>query len=302
MVSRQITKILKLSQFPLNDVDFVLYHKKCPDGFGSAFVSWLTLGNRAKYIARYPDDFSFPPQLKNKNVLIVDINFPKNIIDKLRMYTKNLLIIDHHHTYYDEHIGQDYIIQDKRYSAIYLTWKTFFPKQPVPKLIKYIQDHDIMSHKFKNTEPFMLAFDVYYERINPNNFPSWKKLFNDKEIDRLVYEGYFMSQYKQKLLSKNKHIVYERKWGKYKIGMANYGMVGLTSDMGNYLSENKPYLDFILLWSFHYKDKENRVVLRTRKKGIDVSEVAKKFGGGGHPGAASFVWKGHMQKLFHRNP
>ena len=100
MVSRQITKILKLSQFPLNDIDFVLYHKKCPDGFGSAFIAWLKLGNRAEYIARYPDDFSFPHRLRNKNVLIVDINFPKNIVDQFIKLTRNLLIIDHHQTYY----------------------------------------------------------------------------------------------------------------------------------------------------------------------------------------------------------
>ena len=64
----------------------------------------------------------------------------------------------------------------------------------------------------------------------------------------------------------------------------------------DYLDQQKVMLEIPV------KKKKNNVVLRTRKRGIDVSEVAKKFGGGGHPGAASFVWKGHMQKLFHRNP
>jgi nanoRNase/pAp phosphatase (c-di-AMP/oligoRNAs hydrolase) len=50
-------------------------------------------------------------------------------------------------------------------------------------------------------------------------------------------------------------------------------------------------------------DKKRAFNLRTRKKDIDCGAIAKRFGGGGHPGAAGFSCDldkvyGHMNKLF----
>jgi len=38
--------------------------------------------------------------------------------------------------------------------------------------------------------------------------------------------------------------------------------------------------------------------LRTRRDDVDLSEIAKKFGGGGHPKAAGFTIKGDLKDVF----
>jgi len=83
----------------------------------------------------------------------------------------------------------------------------------------------------------------------------------------------------------------------------------LQSDVGNYVvnlkSGNGPtmlsmdksipvvnkgeYLcDWALLWRYDEKDKVYHVSLRSRKGGVDVSAIARKFGGGGHAAASGF--------------
>jgi nanoRNase/pAp phosphatase (c-di-AMP/oligoRNAs hydrolase) len=39
-------------------------------------------------------------------------------------------------------------------------------------------------------------------------------------------------------------------------------------------------------------------MLRTRNDNVDLSQIAKTFGGGGHPRAARFTWKGQIDNLW----
>ena len=310
-ISKKLKNLLDKSNFPLNDIQYVLYHRKCPDGFSAAFIVWLyyhinpslkSVGDKIKYLAYQPNNYKFPSKLANKNVLMVDINYPKQIIDKLRTKVKNLLIIDHHKTYFQEHQGQFYMIQDMNYAASYLTWKVFFPSQIEPKFIKYIQDHDLFIHRFNNSIPFNLTLMMKYKLNSSKDFPSWKKMLQNKEIEKMVENGKKYQEYQQHLLDKNSIRIHKQKWGQYNIGVVNFEVIGLTSEFGNYLCDINPNLDFTVLWSYHYNDKNNRVSLRSRKSNIDLSIIANKFGGGGHQGAASFTWKGNMKELFRLSP
>ena len=94
------------------------------------------------------------------------------------------------------------------------------------------------------------------------------------------------------------HISEPKKIGGYKVLVANFGAVGLASDLGNKISENNPSYDFVILWSYHTGNKEYSIMLRTRNDNIDLSQIAKTFGGGGHPRAARFTWKGQIDNLW----
>lgn len=58
----------------------------------------------------------------------------------------------------------------------------------------------------------------------------------------------------------------------------------LISEVGNKLCQGHPY-------SMVYFDKDNmhHVSLRSDEHGLDVSEIAKTYGGGGHKHAAGFI-------------
>ena len=49
-----------------------------------------------------------------------------------------------------------------------------------------------------------------------------------------------------------------------------------------------PDCDFAMIWYYDHNDKGIRVSLRAFHDAVDVSEISKKYGGGGHKKAAGF--------------
>ena len=64
-----------------SDIDFVIYHKDCPDGITSAYAAWRLLGKQADYYsAVHGED---PPDVTNKNVAILDFSYDRDTIQKM---------------------------------------------------------------------------------------------------------------------------------------------------------------------------------------------------------------------------
>ena len=55
-----------------------------------------------------------------------------------------------------------------------------------------------------------------------------------------------------------------------------------------------PDCDFAVIWYYDHQDKINKVSLRAFHDTLDVSEIAKQFGGGGHKKAAGFQISGEL--------
>ena len=70
----------------------------------------------------------------------------------------------------------------------------------------------------------------------------------------------------------------------------------LTSDLGNIISSNDN-VDFAVLWKYNHPKEEYYISLRTNNK-VDVSIIAKEYGGGGHKNAAGFATKINPINLF----
>ena len=64
-----------------------------------------------------------------------------------------------------------------------------------------------------------------------------------------------------------------------------------------------PDCDFAMIWYYDHEDRDIKVSLRAFHEKVDVSEIAKKFGGGGHKKAAGFRLPGdaHVDELFDFN-
>ena len=68
------------------------------------------------------------------------------------------------------------------------------------------------------------------------------------------------------------------------------------SDLGNYLCRNFD-IDFAVMILSDLRT----VSLRTIKEDIDLSAIAKKYGGGGHRKSAGFVYSEYFEKEFIKN-
>ena len=59
--------------------------------------------------------------------------------------------------------------------------------------------------------------------------------------------------------------------------------------------------DFAMIWSFDHKDSCIYVSLRGERNDVDLSVIAKKFKGGGHPKASAFKWNNTIDALFDKD-
>jgi oligoribonuclease NrnB/cAMP/cGMP phosphodiesterase (DHH superfamily) len=295
---KKIQEKLKDIKFKIDEIDIVIYHQNCPDGFGSAWVVWRYLKSDATFIGAHPDANIDNKKFKNKNVLFVDISISRDRLDEIIKIAKSVLIIDHHQTFFDELVNHPNTIMFKEHSAIYMTWRIFFPEQKVPHFIKLIEDKDLTTEKHKDTEYFSASLGIKLPFHSLEHFRLWNRLLNINTVNELIDSGKKYHEYKKYLIGRNFHITVPMEFGKHKILVGNFEAVGLTSDLGNALSERSPEYDFVLLWSYHYNENLNSVMLRTRNEGIDLAKIASHYGGGGHPKASRFTWNRSIEELF----
>lgn len=102
-------------------------------------------------------------------VIMCDISFPKEEMIKLRLGKdnikgKNIIWLDHHISAIND-LKEDiergvYIegIRDIKFAACELTWKYFFPNEPMPEIVRLLGRYDCFGHKGTDEEQKVLEF------------------------------------------------------------------------------------------------------------------------------------------------
>src|SRR6201986_525599 len=120
----------------------VIYHGKCPDGFGGAWAAWKKFGNKAAYFAAR--DRNVPPvPLKNKIVYVIDYTYDAPIIKKLIKDNIRVTAIDHQIRQFEATKLTHHYLYDVKHSGAVLAWHYFHPLKKVPMLLRYVEDRDI---------------------------------------------------------------------------------------------------------------------------------------------------------------
>jgi oligoribonuclease NrnB/cAMP/cGMP phosphodiesterase (DHH superfamily) len=82
-----------------------IYHGNCADGFGAAMAVWKKYGDNCEFYAGiYGEE---PPDCKDKNVIIVDFSYKKDVMMKIINDCKSLIVLDHHKSAEEELFGLD---------------------------------------------------------------------------------------------------------------------------------------------------------------------------------------------------
>jgi oligoribonuclease NrnB/cAMP/cGMP phosphodiesterase (DHH superfamily) len=260
-----------------SSVDCVIYHANCTDGFGSAFSAWKLLGNRAEYYACTHG--SKPPNVKGKNVVILDFSFDNKTTKKLIKDANNLLVIDHHKSAMVELHDISNTIFDMSKSGATMSWEFFHPGKESPKFIQYITDRDLWKWELPYSKEFSAAFDMV-----PFEFEEFEKFEDDSVFDDAVKRGSFILAYSKTVVKKVCEKATSKKYKDMDVLVVNSSH--WMSEIGAKLS---PDCDFALIWYYDHDDQHTRVSLRSFHDHIDVSEIAKNFKGGGHRKAAGFT-------------
>ena len=215
--------------------------------------------------------FPQPDGLDHQHVVMVDFSYHRDAILDLADRAASLQILDHHITAESALADLPFAYFDMDRSGAVLAWEWAHP-QPVPWLLQYIQDKDLWHWKLPHSREISAALASY-----PFDFGIWEKL----EFDTLKIEGAGILRSENNLVDK---LVQDA----VLVSIAGHTVPAvhspvLASQIGERLAAHHA---FGVIW--HQKDGRRYFSLRSKSGGISVSNIAAKFGGGGHTHAAGF--------------
>ncbi|MCA9771649.1 MAG: hypothetical protein KC466_04525 [Myxococcales bacterium] len=250
----------------------ILYHAQCADGLGAAWSAWKALGDDADYVAVKHGEP--PPGVEGREVTIVDFSYPRPILLDLRARAAGLEVIDHHKSAQEDLAGLDFARFDMTKSGAVLAWEHWHPREAIPEILRYVQDKDLWRWELPESEEVSAALASY---------PYDVRVFDSLRVPDLRAEGKAILRYQNQLVDEIVAQAGRETIAGYDVPSVNASI--LQSYVGNRLAAGEA---FAAIW-FQKPDGRRRYSLRSSPpKGIDVSEIARRFGGGGHAAAAGF--------------
>lgn len=289
----------------------IIYHDNCHDGITALWAARQKLPDAEAYAGKYDE----PPdldRLQGRDLVFVDFCFKREVMIKLRKCSRSILVLDHHKTAmqdmlsggeslidltkwsgpltWEQHktnVQQDYfknvhssiyMLFDMERSGAGLAWDMLVGGLR-PKLIDYVEDRDLWRFALLNSREVHAACGSY-----PLDLITRSDLMT-RGIDLLASEGRAILRYHDKLVwSAAKHALTERIGG-IDVPSIACPTIEIISDLGHMLAQGRP---FAATW-VERPDGKRQYSLRSTEGGVDVSEIAKLYGGGGHKNAAGFV-------------
>lgn len=266
-----------------------IYHHNCADGFGAAWVVRKKFGEDC--VDFYPGKYQEPPPcVRDRDVILVDFSYKKDVIIEMLKTAKSITIIDHHKSAIEDlkpleeisSIGMDlreplYLCFDTNHSGAMLAWLYYFGKEKPPELLRHIEDRDLWKFDLPYTREIQAAVFSY-----PYDFKVWDQLMASK-TDRLIAEGVAIERKHHKDVAelvtafKRRMII-----AGHNVPVASLPYT-LSSDAGHMMAKGEAFAA-----CYFDTDGYRNFSLRSTDAGADVSEVAKQYGGGGHRNAAGF--------------
>ena len=292
-----------------------IYHDKCADGFTSAWAVYKALGNEVEFFGGVHQNP--PPDVTGRDVIMVDFSYKRPVLDAMTKTARSILVLDHHKTAeadlaadgnyvvdygaytgvvdWDRHqrnvsldnmegcpYARIYRVFDMNRSGALIAWEFFHPGKDVPNLVQYVSDRDLWQFKLplsREVNAYIFAHD--YE------FRNWDYL------DAMMRDHMGVQQVGDMggAIEKKHHkdvaeltAAFKRRMtiGGHEVWVANIPYT-LTSDAGHLMAKGEPFA------ACYWDTPEGRVFsLRSTDEGLDVSQIAKQYGGGGHRNASGF--------------
>jgi oligoribonuclease NrnB/cAMP/cGMP phosphodiesterase (DHH superfamily) len=288
---------------------FCIYHGNCADGFGAAWVVRKYFGGEVDFHAGVYQNS--PPDVKGRLVMLVDFSYKRDALLEMAKGSQAVLVLDHHKSAIEDlhadgcfiidmgsyqgqlgwprfmdNVALDsveggpriYTVFDQAKSGAGLCWDFLFPGEPRPDLINRIEDRDLWRFAYPDTRAIQASVFSY-----PYDFDTWDMLFK-ADLAVLRTEGEAIERKHFKDIRELLGVVTRRMViGGHNVPVANLPYT-LTSDAGHQLASNgEPFA------CCYWDTAQGRVFsLRSTDDGLDVSAIAKQYGGGGHRNASGF--------------
>lgn len=245
---------------------------------------------------------------KNDTVFILDFSYKADVLTQMAQLVGKLVVLDHHKGAANELLGLHENLQsfgdvlihfDMSKSGALLAWEYFNPGTEAPYPCLLVNDRDMWSFQYgdetRSLECYIRAFG------RPSSMQWWDKLHNEdneQEEDseyflHVMQKGFVCLEYERGVLGK--FVRNPRNWKiiPVRVGDQTYkaavyeGMGVLHSELAEKFYTTKD-VDFTLEWR---RKEHEKLVFSLRSPTMDVSELARQYGGNGHKAAAGFSMK-----------
>lgn len=265
----------------MKDEVVCLYHGNCSDGSAAAAV--------IKH--KYPEAQCFPVShgdpltvdVSGKKLFIVDFSFPADKLEELKKKAKEVHWYDHHVTSVPIHEKLGWGDIDLKESGASLTWIKEYPGKPVPRIIQYVKDKDLYEWKLPDSRAVSMDLANHPDLHRPAS-DSWRRMIegiDEAEWQAMIERGgRALAEQRNRIVRGTKY-GFELNFNGHRAFAVNWSLE--ASDIGEYIYTDLKYPLAVLF----YFNGENWT-FSLRSPSIDCSQLALKYGGGGHPGAAGF--------------
>jgi len=259
----------------------VFYHANCLDGFAGAWAAWKKLKGNAEYHGLKHEEECMPRGIRGRDIIFVDFCLSEKLMRKVGRLARSLTVIDHHISHKDAVACADSAIFDLKKSGCVLAWEYFHPTEKLPQLLLAIQDFDLFILKrahtleyatmltlfefeFQEWDRLAKRFEILEERKMCESLGAMLLRYKDTFVDRLIEIVMPVEFHGIKAYAVNTHVFYSE------VGAAIYQRLGVPLGI-----------------AWYYKDGRIKVSLRSDGS-VNCAEIAARYGGGGHVGAAGF--------------
>ncbi|NCP72153.1 hypothetical protein GW835_02050 [archaeon] len=290
------------------------------DGITSAvsyiwnYLETINVSKNIKNISKYSDiiDYNHGEDILKKlklkkidlknysHLIITDLSFSFEIMNFFyKKFKENLIWIDHHKRITDElekEFSKQKIkitgIRDFKHAACFLVWKFF--KKDAPDFVKYVQDMDLWTFKLENSKEFIAGLDTFkgpYTKKNINFILKFIDIdYFNKQKQKIIERGKIIQEHqikhvKEQLFS-GKIIDF---FGKKAFVVNSIFIPGVFAEV---IFKEKKYksAEILIIWYKDHNTNKFKFSLRRRENSkVDLSLIAKRLGGGGHPAASGFT-------------
>ena len=267
----------------------IIYHGNCADGFSAAWCFWRKYGAGADYVAGVYQQA--PPDVTGRDVFLVDFSYKREVVEQMLWSASTITLIDHHKTAIEDLLPLYEVAAthgDPRFgwfcdldrSGATLAWDYLFPHEPRPLLLGHIEDRDLWRFKLPGTRE--IQANVFSHEYS---FETWDRLMlaDQAELLKMTASGAAIERKHHKDISELVKVCRRRMViGGHRVWVASLPYT-LTSDAGHLMAKGEPFA------ACYWDTEDGRVFsLRSQDGGIDVSDVAKQYGGGGHARSSGF--------------
>lgn len=249
----------------------------------------------------YGMEFPFESIQQNEQVYIVDFSILPEQMEQLLKITENVTWIDHHISAIKRYDNFPHNIKGIRYNGIagcmltycYLKHMTdgglgkqkefdILMIEYTPIFTKYIADFDVWKFEYgDDTKAFEIGLSLYDLDPESETWYWFLGTSGHRMISDVINKGKMLLKYRDNWSKEYcKYEGFEVEFEGYKCFAMNLAMI--SSD--HFKSVNEEEYDMFI--GFSYNGKGWNYSLRSTK--VDCSQIAMKYGGGGHKGASGF--------------